>query len=406
MADMVDLARSVRQREGMERSFARATFGRYFLSTFRPAFEKISQESEEGGAPMPRPTRDEVRSTLTSYGSKIDNFNQSESERTSTDTRLTEGYCEGVCLDWIRRVLQGGRPSFSPQAIKSDNPEQTRKLKIQSQAARQAHAFLNWGSIMNQLQDQRAPVIKQRYVDEWNKAKDSKIDALEELEDHLLQLITSTKASQTTIDLTPTILNEITQCFGITIPRTNDATKIEQLYNAIPKRKQKINVEKLDPGAILSRVRQDVRQEAWNQFAAASSGVSPKKRSFDNISLLFSEPTQENLNINTVLTKLSDVGTNDIKSSRAVKMNIGGTQAGALFFHSTASYLDPGLGKNKYLFLDPNYGIFAYADWKTGVMKAIAYLYTKVYNWIGAKADQNVPITNYKLQIEVFSKKA
>jgi hypothetical protein len=62
---------------------------------------------------MPMPTPDEVRTTLKSFGTEIDNFNQSESGREFSDERLKDGYCEGVALDWIRRVLQGGRPSFS-----------------------------------------------------------------------------------------------------------------------------------------------------------------------------------------------------------------------------------------------------------------------------------------------------
>jgi hypothetical protein len=110
---------------------------------------------------------------------------------------------------------------------------------------------------------------------------------------------------------------------------------------------------------------------------------------------------QTNLDISDVLAKLDDVGTNDIKISRAVKINLGGKQGSKTFFHSTASYLALGLEK-PYLFLDPNYGIFAYAEWKH-VKKAIAYLYVKVYSWIQGKPDREVPITNYTMQVEVFS---
>jgi hypothetical protein len=119
---------------------------------------------------------------------------------------------------------------------------------------------------------------------------------------------------------------------------------------------------------------------------------------------LSSPPLQQGLNLNGVLSKLLDVGTNDLKSNTAVKINIGGKQEGRQFFHSTASYLDPAL-ESPYLFLDPNYGIFAYSEWKLGVMKAIAYLYTKAYNWIEGKPDRDVPITNYDLAIEVFGKR-
>ena len=113
---------------------------------------------------------------------------------------------------------------------------------------------------------------------------------------------------------------------------------------------------------------------------------------------------QPGLNLNALISKLLDVGTNDLKSNRAVKINIGGKQEGRHFFHSTASYLDPSL-KKPYLFLDPNYGIFAYSEWRLGVIKAIAYLYTRAYNWIEGKPDRDVPITNYELAIEVFGKR-
>ena len=85
-------------------------------------------------------------------------------------------------------------------------------------------------------------------------------------------------------------------------------------------------------------------------------------------------------------------------------MNIGGTQDGEFFFHSTATYLEPS-GQYPYLFLDPNYGIFAFSEWgKNGVLKAIAYLYRDVYSWVQGPPDQQFPIVRYTLQIEAFGK--
>jgi hypothetical protein len=180
---------------------------------------------------MPKPTPDEVRSQLKSFGCKIDNFNQSESGRASKDEQLREGYCEGVCLDWIRRVLQGGRPSFSPKAVAGSNPQYDFQRKIQSQAERQAHAWQKWGDTKQQWQDSKQTVFKKRYVDEWNE-KFTPIRELETLEDHLLALLKGHKA--TTIELTPTILTEIKQCFGKSIGGMQDTNNMIDLYDLIP----------------------------------------------------------------------------------------------------------------------------------------------------------------------------
>src|SRR5689334_15846688 len=94
---------------------------------------------------MPMPTPDQVRDYLSGFGTRVENFNQNETGRAfPRDPNLTDGYCEGVTIDWIRRVLQGGRPSFSPRAVRATNPEETILRKKQSQAARQAAAFQRW----------------------------------------------------------------------------------------------------------------------------------------------------------------------------------------------------------------------------------------------------------------------
>jgi hypothetical protein len=135
--------------------------------------------------------------------------------------------------------------------------------------------------------------------------------------------------------------------------------KVEQLYNAIPNKRAKIDSTKPDATEILGNVHKDLRQNAWRDLSRKLDGLHSKKRSFRKIALLYSKPTQLSLDLGGVLGSLSEVGNKDLKSSTAVKMNLGGTQNGKLFFHSTAVYLEPSA---EYLFLDPNYGIFAFSD--------------------------------------------
>src|ERR1700722_15251136 len=353
---------------------------------------------------MPMPTPEEVRTALKSFGTEIDNFNQSESGRGFKSERLKDGYCEGVSLDWIRRVLQGGRPSFSANKLKGSNPDYTFLLKKQSQAERKADAFLSWTPTLKHFQEHQAPRVKDTLVREWGQAKSNAIEKFEDLETDLFNLLNTTTTTAVQVELTPAILNKIRQCFGFSLGKMQNVDKIEQLYYAIPNKREAIENKRINGQASLDKVGVIVRKNAWSHFSNASEEKFSKKRSFKNVSLLSSQPMQQGLSLNGVLSKLLDVGTNDLKSKTAVKINIGGDIEGRHFFHSTASYLDPAL-ENRYLFLDPNYGIFAYTEWKPGVMKAIAYLYTKVYCWTGGKPDRNVPITNYDLAVEVFGRR-
>ena len=50
--------------------------------------------------------------------------------------------------------------SFSPEAVTESNPEHLFLQKIQSQAARQAHAFLTWTPTKLDWQESRGPGIE------------------------------------------------------------------------------------------------------------------------------------------------------------------------------------------------------------------------------------------------------
>jgi hypothetical protein len=255
----------------------------------------------------------------------------------------------------------------------------------------------------------RTPGIKKSFLDDWNKAKNAELDQLEALEDKIYEVLTAAKTSR--VELTPEILAGLKNCLGINIGMTQNLSTVTKLYrDDIPDKIKAIKDNKIDPQQTLDKVREIARENAWNEFSTKSSALHkksndlPKKRSFKNIALLSSRPMQYDLDLHSVLTQLMDVG-NDLKGLSAVKINIGGQQESSEFFHSTAAYLDSG-SKHPYLFLDPNYGIFAYTEWKKGVMKALAYLYAKVYIWVEGTPDKIVPITNYKIEVEMFGRKS
>lgn len=59
--------------------------------------------------------------TLADFGSRVGgDFNQSKHR----DSAHPNGFCHGVCIDWMRRMLGGGRPSLLDDPTKKRTPEQ------------------------------------------------------------------------------------------------------------------------------------------------------------------------------------------------------------------------------------------------------------------------------------------
>jgi hypothetical protein len=346
---------------------------------------------------MSRPTHDQVRTELRSFGGiQVDDFSMAEPERKRKEA--TDGYCEGIALDWIRRVLQGGRLWLNATRLRGDNPDHLYLQKAQSQAARQALAYMEWVPTVNQW-EAKYDVARERAERNFNQGMTEKAARLQSLHKKLYELLTSNPNSR--VELTPLLMDLIGEFFGNSVGRVMDRNKLEELFETnIPQMKREMEAPpRFDPTGVKAKYLHDgMRKHAWTEFSTTLDTGSRKKRSFSNISLLSAEPTLI-LDINGVADKLKLIGANDLQEQRAVKINLGGTQGKKEFFHSTASYLKPAF-KTPYLFLDPNYGVFAYSQWLQ-VAKAILYLYTKVYSWTQAPP-AHVPFQNYRMQIDVF----
>jgi len=351
---------------------------------------------------MPMPSPDEVRTALSSFGRKIDNFNQSEDGRAfPKNPDLSDGYCEGVVLDWLRRVLQGGRPSFGPKLIADTNPDHEFLQKKQSQAARQSSAFLSWKPTKEHWQNQ-TPAKLREAERAWGAKQDAILDDLTELEDGLLAKLSAPTSGS--ITLTARQLALISRFYSRNIPATHSAATIERLYRTIPtKREELIEAGRITPAInkqIELKVHNNLRQSAWQNFAANEDEGSTKKRNFGSISLLFSSVTIPNQTLPSVLQILINCE-EKLQNGTGIKMCIGGQRGSEDFFHATACHL---ISAGRFHFLDPNYGMFEYTQWKTGVVKAIAYLYKDVYSWIEGSPTPT-PITNFNIQLDTFAGK-
>lgn len=350
--------------------------------------------------PMPDPT--EVRTALSSFGQIVDNFNQSEEGRGFPSNRdLSDGYCEGVVLDWLRRVLQGGRPSFGPGLIADTNPDHDFLQKKQSQAARQASAFLNWVPTKEHWQA-RTPAKLREAERAWGARQDAILSDLDTLEDGLLAKLNARHNGN--ITLTARQLELINRFYSRNINATQSADTIEKLYYAIPKKRESlIEAGRITPAInkqIELKVHNNLRQNAWNNFAANEDMGSTKKKKFSSISLLFSSVTIPNQTLEGVVRIL--VGREgQFRNGTGVKMCIGGLRGKEDFFHAIGCHVT---SEGRFRLLDPNYGIFEYTQWKTGVVKAVAYLYKNAYGWTHGSSTPT-PISNFKVQLDTFARK-
>ena len=344
---------------------------------------------------MAKPTHQEVSKQLETYnGRQLDDSSMADTARKIRSA--PDGYCEGVALDWIRRVVQGGRVSFKPDANTNGSSSDRRYLlKVQTQAARQAGAFSQWEPI-KQHWGAKFDERKTRKEQEWNQHYTAQGGRLHKLHLGLIALLNSDPSPQLT--LTPQLLDWIREFFTDPVSNLMNRNKIEAILGAIPQLKADFKPPAFDPQRKIVRgIHQELQMEAWTDFSRKADANNTRKRKFSKLSVLVISPTVEDISPSGLAVKLNLIGTNALQDQAAVKLNLGGWQNGRLFYHSTAA-----LQKGRlYFFLDPNYGVFAYTQW-LDVIKALLHLYTKVYNWTGTPAVRDTPFPSYKMQFDVF----
>jgi len=84
---------------------------------------------------------------LTAFGSKTDEFIQLQLGQTLAQGQVDEGFCSGVCMDWARRVLGGGRAAFTQK-----------DTRVRSQTNRQATIQLR----LKDMSDTRKAIVAVR----------------------------------------------------------------------------------------------------------------------------------------------------------------------------------------------------------------------------------------------------
>jgi hypothetical protein len=88
-----------------------------------------------------------VFNKLSSYGVMVGKFNQALYAEKLLNKKDVNGYCLGVCMDWMRRILQGGKPSLQPGEGKT---AEERLSRLKQTTTRGFAAYTVAGSVREQ----------------------------------------------------------------------------------------------------------------------------------------------------------------------------------------------------------------------------------------------------------------
>jgi len=280
---------------------------------------------------MGTPT-DDVINQLKDFGSKTGEFIQLEQGKTLKPGQVDKGFCTGVCVDWARRVLGGGRAAFTLK--------EARKV---SQTNRQATVHLNLKAMNN---TRNAIVgVRNQLVDVYNSQTGQKCQISLQLQQGLLTYIT----------------------FPVEANRQYERTFVGQWLDLLAEmRDESDRTTSAGWAAFVGIMDEKHRVNRGNQARGEST------RKFSSIKILKSEKAVGGANVKAKIDSMLLL--NEFDPGTVLLMGFDLIANGEDTGHAVAAYQ---LNNGTYQFLDPNYGIYAYNQ--GGLRSALYYLFTNHY---------------------------
>jgi len=265
---------------------------------------------------------------------KVDEFIQADRLAASTVKSVVagEGFCKGVCMDWARRILQGGKVRFSGTGL-------------DSQTHRQAEISL---------------------VIDHQDARQKEVAALNKELTALYNEAVRAKKHELTIPVgTHTKLLKYRESLGFVVSRTmtyhmDDVDKWTDTLSAL----QDTCNHRTAPGwAALVHTIDNYHLEQRRKAAKKKP-----TRPFSHIEILESKAPESYSSVADALSILIRLPAFD--KHTVMLLGFGLTKSGTKSGHAVAVYKR---NDGKFLMLDPNYGVFGY-DVK-GLISALGYLF-------------------------------
>jgi hypothetical protein len=330
--------------------------------------------------------RSDVIQHLAELGvAQIDNFNQGSAERKQAE--FDQGYCHGICLDWVRRVLQGGRPSFGFNEEKRNQDGYDFVAKRTRQGLRQGRAYKEHRGIRAKVKSAHlAGIARSNTLDDLYAA------GLAVYKTHMgngnSHMITGLDAQSATVGGMQ--VNLVTEANKL-LPSGQGlkaSMQVGALYDVLIRLSQMSDevgdkADKLRPktaqGQHAAQPTGPGDQAAWRLFSGAMQKEHPKKRSFEKIALIHIDPVKDYTSLANTIAAVTNPRIDNFEAGRAMIVGIsfegdGEGEEG----HAVATHWRP---DNRFTFLDPNYGMFEYAhlEGAKSVAAALLYLFGTVY---------------------------
>jgi hypothetical protein len=305
-------------------------------------------------------TKSEVRAFLTgadrekicffeqcSLGKVYLNMENEEQKEAAKD-----GFCTGVCLEWLRRVLQGGNASLIHQGNKDKVSRAIEKVKMSYRAQRTT-------------KDPVLPKTKEEVsYEEWQRLKD-----------HFIDLVNRDQNRQE-FTLGPNAVALAKKCFDTSLPmplsrntmnalidlfKTQEDAKCKAYDDSISARtgKSRAVVGWVNVVGDLDKARQIIRNQ--------TTGRTQTKRAYAGIRPLESESTswyEGDSPASAVLEALMATG---FATGKGMIFDVG---TGPSTGHAHGLYRE---AEDRFLFLDPNFGVFRYDQ--QSVLQVMDYLW-------------------------------
>jgi hypothetical protein len=281
----------------------------------------------------------DIITRLDSYGKQSGEFIQStRGGRHLAPGQVDEGFCQGVCIDWTRRVLQDGRVAYSERRSSSQTLRQaTIQIRIEDLRTQHNESVGLYNALIGVYNGQLPAYNHDRSQDE--------------------------------VTLTPDIESRLQNYFETFVPVPNHRYKMSRIKNLY---------ESLDQETSLQR---HTTEPGWSAFAHNMDNYHQRKRTearerdskrpFTHIRIVESEDRRHHGN-GTIRAALNHLLQMDNFVPRTVLLlgfglDVNGDRTG----HAVAVFRRE---NQEYFLLDPNYGVFRYTSLES-VFTALLYLF-------------------------------
>ncbi|WP_076997710.1 YopT-type cysteine protease domain-containing protein [Variovorax sp. KK3] len=317
------------------------------------------------------PDRAQVIQHLTNLSQRqIDNFNQSgEGRAWQAGVAMAQGYCHGICLDWVRRVLQGGRASYGPNPARQADEGYDFAQRRHDQANRQGNAWDQFYAIrtdVRRVNDSNYDTARAAYEAEFNKLRDL-LAVLVPYYNSNRQLGNSRE-----LPLSDSLSTRLRSYYTW----TGSANSVQvgtllQLINGLQAKQGALQAPQRTGAAAQGR-------QTWDRFTARMDDLYPKGRTFANVDLVHLDPTTGFNTLAAAIASVTDPALNTYGNNMAMVIGIDMTTTTGPSGHAVAMHWT---ANNNHVFMDPNYGMFEFASLDQGncVRSALQYLFGTVY---------------------------